>query len=322
VRRIFACALVLLVVGLITVELVGRFCFGLCDPPLLRADPELEYILQPNQQALQFGNRVAVNAYSMRAPDFPQKKTNPNEFRVMVLGDSVVYGGSRVDQDDLATARLQRSLADALHKPVIVGNVSAGSWGPPNLLAYVRRFGWFDADVVVIVVSQQDYDDAMTFEPIVGLDPSFPDRKPKLALNEIATRYLPRYLAISRQNAGGTPTAPPTTAPVKLENVAASMNALRDLVHAAKATGARVIVAQHWQVPEVQGNPYPEEAIIADVARLAGAEVVQLGPAMKQAADRGEQPYRDYIHPTADGQKVIATVLTDAILNLIRSPAP
>ena len=301
----------LFVLAVVLIEVVGRQ-YGLCDPTLLQADSELEYILQPNQDCRQFGCRTVVNQYSMRSHDFSPTRAG-NEFRVIVLGDSVVYGGSKVDQDDLATSRLERSLAGAMHRPVTVGNVSAGSWGPQNLLAYVRRYGLFDADVVVIVVSEQDYDDAMNFLPMVGIDPSYPNKKPKSVLWQIATRYLPRYLAIKQQAAQDI-SAPAATRPIREEDVAVAMGALGELVRVAKAGGRRVIVAQHFQLPEITGNPYPEQKIIADVSRDAGAEVIELGPAMKQAVARGEQPYRDYIHPSAVGQRVIAEVLHEAIL--------
>ncbi len=312
-RKLLLIALCLALVSVLGVEGIGRFYLGLCDPPLLLADPDMEYILKPTQNCRQFGHRIFVNEYSMRADSFPKTRKQDGEFRVMVLGDSVVYGGSQVDQADLATSRLQETLSRRRGGAVVVGNISAGSWGPQNLLAYARRFGWFDADVVVIVVSQQDYDDAMTFAPIVGIDPSFPARKPMLASWEIATRYLPRYLAIRASNAA---TIPMPDAPHDPQAVEASMNALGELVRSAKKIGARVIVAQHWQVPELSGGPLPEQELIASTARDAGAEIVQLGPAMQRAVNQGERPYRDYIHPTAAGQRVIAEVFLDAVAPL------
>lgn len=311
-RKVLLVGMVLFVVGAILIELVGRFRYGLCDPPLFVADPELEYILKPNQSCRQFGNRVEVNEYSMRSHPFPRAKSSPNEFRVMVLGDSVIYGGSRVDQDDLATSRLERMLAASMKRPVTVGNISAGSWGPPNLLVYAKRNGFFDADVIVIVVSQQDYDDAMTFAPVVGVDSSYPDHKPRLALWEIATRYLPRYIAIKRQSVTGE-TGITAAAEVKPENIAASMNALAELIRMAKQSGARVIVAQHWMYLEVTGKRYDEQAVIEKTATDAGAEVIQLGPGFRAAIDAGENPYRDYIHPSPVGQRVIAEKLAEAI---------
>jgi len=40
---------------------------------------------------------------------------------------------------------------------------------------------------------------------------------------------------------------------------------------------------------------------------------VQLGPAFADALKRGDNPYRDVIHPNALGQKIIADQLIEAI---------
>jgi hypothetical protein len=303
---------VAVVVLLIATELVARLAFGLCDPPLMVADPAMEYRFAPSQHCRMFGNEIDFNRYSMRSPDFPERKSTPDEFRVMVFGDSIVYGGTKVDQKDLATTRLRDILQARLKRPVVVGNISAGSWGPDNMDAYARRYGVFDADVVVIVVSSHDASDAMTFTPIVGLDPDFPARKPRLALWEIATRYLPRFLAI-RHQANSAPEPHPTTEPA--DKVEAAMSGLRHLIESARRSGARVIVAQHFERTELDGKVMIGHDIIKEVVESTGIEPVQLGPRFKQLLDQGVPPYRDFIHPSAAGHAVIANVLEGEILD-------
>ena len=118
-------------------EVYARVVLGLGDPPLWRADPEIEYLPVPSRSYRRFGNRVSYNAWSMRSGDFPREKASPDEVRVLVLGDSLVNGGVHVDQDALATSLLEQWLRGGLGRSVVVGNVSAGSWGPPNYLAYI-----------------------------------------------------------------------------------------------------------------------------------------------------------------------------------------
>jgi hypothetical protein len=301
---------------LVVIELVGRFGVGLCDPPLMVADADMEYRFAPSQHCRMFGNDIEFNRYSMRAADFPEHKATSDEFRVMVVGDSIVYGGTKVDQKDLATARLRDTLQSRLKRPVVVGNISAGSWGPPNMEAYAKRYGFFDADVVVIVLSSHDAADAMTFTPVVGLDADFPTRKPRLALRQIATRYLPRFFAIWRQ-ANTAPEPHPTTAPV--QEVAASMSALRHLIDAARASGARVIVAQHFERTELDGQVMLGHEIIQETVHSTGIEPVQLGPRFKALLDRGVPPYRDFIHPSPAGQAEIAGAIEAEILD---APTP
>lgn len=298
-------------------ELVSRLGLGLGDPPLLLADPEIEYLFQPSRRYRRFGNRVAYNAYSMRSDDFPKTKNSASELRVLVLGDSVVNGGSLTDQSQLATQLLQSRLSADLKRPVVVGNVSAGSWGPANMLAYVRRFGLFGADVVAIVLSSHDDADHPTFDPMVGHKPSFPEHSPILALQELFTKYLPRYLRLPHW------TDPPSQEPetVDRHTIAQATAALRQLIGLVQDSGARVLIVQHLEMSELQGHEKQGHQTIANIAAQMGAPTIQLGPAFAQALREGRNPYRDNIHPNAHGQRVITRVLLDAIKAAVPKPS-
>src|SRR5262249_37809632 len=148
-----------------------------------------EYRFVPSRTYHRFGNVIHYNQWSQRADDFPQHKSSPDELRVMMIGDSVINGGVLTDQAKTIPAQLQSRLRQALGRPVIVGNASAGSWGPPNELAYVKKFGLFDADVVIFVFNNFDCVDAMTFTPTVGVREDYPDHTPVSALWEGWTRY-------------------------------------------------------------------------------------------------------------------------------------
>jgi len=137
------------VFALVGAEVFARFQVGLGDPPLTVRDPDIEYLFKPSRCYRRFGNDVCYNRWSMRSPE-------ADRFPILVLGDSVVNGGSLTDDSRLGTAILAR------HLGVAVGNVSAGSWGPPNLLEYTERFGWFGAQSVIVVASSHDLDDIPT----------------------------------------------------------------------------------------------------------------------------------------------------------------
>ena len=97
-------------------------------------------------------------------------------------------------QADICSEVMKRHLETHLGRKVVVGSISAKSWGAPNELAYIQRFGLFDADAVVLVLSSHDYADVPTFVKVVGVDPEYPDHTPFFAAFEIFTRYLPRYV--------------------------------------------------------------------------------------------------------------------------------
>jgi lysophospholipase L1-like esterase len=236
----------------------------------------------------------------------------------MLIGDSVVNGGSLTDQSDIINAVLQRRLCEDLHRAVVVGNISAGSWGPPNELAYIKKFGLFDADVVVIVLSSHDARDVMTFEPTVGNN-NYPDHRPLCALSEAITVYLPRYL----HRGAAEPTSAPKTAAENDETAKQiCLGAVRQMVDTARRSGAKVIVAEHLTQDELkEGKVEPGHDEFLKLSHELQLSPVQLGDAFEQAIKSGQQPYRDDIHPGVVGSRIIAEALAPAIETALASPA-
>jgi lysophospholipase L1-like esterase len=298
-----------LIVLLMLAEVYLRFMLGLGNPPLWMADPEIEYLPQPSRSYVRFGHRIHFNAYAMRSRDFPQRKSDPTEVRVLVVGDSVVHGGPRADQEELATTILERQLAEALGRPVVVGNISADSWGPPNFHAYLRRFGLFEADVVVVVVNSSDYADAPTFAP---LGAERPRRKPLLAIQELYVRYVLRYIRERRE-------PPEDHQEASAEDVKACLNALREIVRLVRAGGASLVLAQHLKKSELEDQPEVGYHEIARVADEMGIEPVQLGPRFAESFNEDLDPYLDGNHPSKQGHRIIAGALFEVILNHVLS---
>jgi lysophospholipase L1-like esterase len=175
------------VTGIIIVLEGGlRLLLGLGNPPLYIRDREIGYLLKPDQKLRRMGNRIIINQYSMRNEAIAPEKA-ANTFRVMLLGDSIVNGGWWTDQEETLSALLKRQIESNLppNKIVEVLNVSANSWSPRNELAYLSRFGLFEADVLILVINTDDlFGTAPTALP-VGRERNYPDRKPPLALIEL-----------------------------------------------------------------------------------------------------------------------------------------
>lgn len=314
-RRWLARGIIVLLVLLVFAEVVSRF-LGLGNPPLYVADNEIEYMPKPSSEYRRFGRRIAYNAYSMRSDELAPTKEDPGELRVMVLGDSVINGGAIIDQGDVATELLRKRLSVALQTDVYVGNVSCGSWGPGNLLAYVKRFGLFDADVVVIELNGPDYADVPTFAPIVGT-PVFPDKRPVFGLTELVAKYGPRYLRLWTRGSK----APGTRAEgAAAEVIEQSLESVRELLGMAVDSGAIVFVAQYLMRSEAQlRKPHKGHAAFAEVAQQMGVTTIQLGPAFSDALEAGRVPYIGPIHPDAEGQKLIADVLFEPVRHALET---
>jgi lysophospholipase L1-like esterase len=317
--RIAWTLLAVVLLGLVGGELFARLYLGLGDPPLYVADPQIEYLNKPSMHYRRFGNSVTYNAYSMRSGPITPKKTDPAQLRVLFLGDSIINGGGLTDDSKLATAILQKRLSEALHRDVYVGNASAGSWGPPNELAYLRRFGLFDADVLVLELNSADYGDVPTFEPIVGIAMEYPDHRPLLALQEGFSRYLlPRLHGAAASAPTSAPAVNPDAANAPQEHVQQCQEAITQIVKMARDAGVKVLIYQHPEHNELTGPEWPGHRVIQQTVRDLGIEPIQLAPVFQSAVSKGENPYRDAIHPNDLGQSLIA----DALFEPIREALP
>ena len=184
----------IVLLSMTTLELVLRRAYGFCDAVLYRADPEFEYIEVP-QDRWRFGKRSFYNSLCQRNEEI----TPADSIVIDGFGDSVIDGGTRCDQDSLATTKLSHYLSGKYGVPAKVLNIAAGSWGPDNCYAYLRHYGNFHCKSIFLVVSSHDAFDDMTFEETVGVDPEHPAEQYTLAISELLHRYiLPRLFHKSR----------------------------------------------------------------------------------------------------------------------------
>ncbi|HAX79150.1 MAG TPA: SGNH/GDSL hydrolase family protein [Cyanobacteria bacterium UBA11372] len=172
----------------VATEVTLRLAFGLGTPVLIQADPQTGYRFKPNQKVLRFGKKVEYNQYSQRSePITPQKPSG--KLRILMTGDSVLNGGNPTDQSQTITALFKAKLA-ASGKNAEILNASAGSWGIGNQLGYLREFGTFNADAVILQIGTHDLTQPKSNSANVDNHPAYPTQAPLLAIGDAWTRYL------------------------------------------------------------------------------------------------------------------------------------
>jgi hypothetical protein len=274
----------------------------------------MEYMLQPGKTYQRFHNRFSVNRYGMRSDDFPATKSRPDELRVLVVGDSIIYGGVRIDQSEIDTEILKRDLQQKLGRPVVVGNASAKSWGPPNELAYLERYGTLDADVVILELSSHDYADAPTFVPVVGISAAYPDKKPLLALWDLIETYvLPGISHFGRTPEGVDKTM--INEAQSPHDIAWCRAAERDFFRLARAGKAKVALVQHLSLPELSGEYQVGYYANQAVAKEEHVPYVDDADELKAELRAGTAPFfaHDNLHLSRRGQPVLSHVLERAV---------
>jgi hypothetical protein len=183
-------ALVLVLVAFLLAEGVLRLK-GFGHTVLYVADPEVGYYPEPNVSLDRYGGRVATNEFGMRSP--PVSKAKPaGTFRIFMIGDSTLYGGSYIDQEGIYASHVRADLnKKGLPGPVEVLAMGCNGWGPYHERGYLAKFGSFDADVVMIQLPIDDVN-----RPLYGMMsvPFFAvQAPPKLALEEVANHLMWRY---------------------------------------------------------------------------------------------------------------------------------
>lgn len=290
------------IAGIILIELLLRFGFGFGTPLLYIGDPNIGYLLAPNQSVRRFGNRITINQYSMRSGSVSPKPAARMR-RILLLGDSIVNGGWWTDQANI----LSEVMARQAPKPTEVLNASANSWAPRNELAYLQRFGIFNADVVVLVINTDDLFATAPSSRVVGHHLNYPDRKPLCAIAEVIQRYL---LPASLPN--GLEIAPAETG----DRVGANLAAIRAIHSLAKQNQAEFLLAMTPLLRELEppGSRDYEQVARQRLLALTQTEAIQyldFLPIFER--NQPTHLYRDHIHLSQTGTQLVSDTIIRSI---------
>jgi len=117
-------------------------------------DPDFGYIHTPGYRAKLQDVDVSINDEGFRGPRFEVEKPDP-EKRLMILGDSVVFGWG-THQDSIFPALLQQRLASG-ETPWRVISAGVGSWNTRAEYEFLRKRGaHYDIDILLLVVVAND----------------------------------------------------------------------------------------------------------------------------------------------------------------------
>ena len=269
-------AAALLVAVLFGLELVlGRKGFGTL--PLFELTAHGVYRMRPEQA----GSFVRRYRWRYDANGMRSDRTPPGfAGTTLLLGDSIVDGGFRVDQDQTLAALASRISGEFFYP------VACHGWALANALAALGGLpGWSDASRLVFVLNSGDFDVVNRLDNEL----SFPTRRPVWLTLWLVRRQVYRGIRgyLSRKKGPVTPNE---------ERRAANLAEFRELL--ANYAGSVVLVRYPMRGEDPRSERYFEQ-------------LASLDPRVRilEAADAegwSEDCYADHMHPNARGLEVLA----------------
>lgn len=306
--------------------------------------PDLPYQLRPGVHVTIRNFSVRVNTLGLRGAETTQRPTAGRR-RLLVLGDSVVYGDG-LDEADTFPVLVEHDLA-AGGMAAEVLNAAAPGYNTAAELTWLREFGLaLSPDTVILGVSLNDYGPAPVMTPagILASEPGTRSRLPWLTNHsELYTLlgWLTTYARgdfwwqkVGKRREGPQQKSPDEALPVIDEAIAKmhknfyaaphgpgwdsvreSLAALRDLARARGLALTVVVFPEKYQVGP-DANLDAQRVWLALCAEL-DLRCLDLQPAFAAAASSGPL-FQDTQHPNAAGMRVAAQATAEFLAPEVR----
>lgn len=310
-------------------------------------DPRYLWKLEPDRLFESPAGTTRVNAVGLRTRLLPTEPKAPGERRVLVTGDSSVYGWGQPDGQTYAEqleAELNRNLVGVR---VSVINLGVPGFSTEQTLRLLEDVGWaYDPDLLVVhnIFSDCNIDAFQDRAALALADPEgTPLRRALHGSRLYCGLYMPwaRYQAGLNQQTGrvlmpGIPMGANTAVAletidqvidlsrVPLDDYLDNLDRIRSEAEARGATLLLAPLAQEWDVgvwnvpmpPPTEGQvlpwtPYREAQ--AEWATERGVGRVYLPDAFAAAEGPKAGLFIDNMHPSVRGAQVMAWAVTDHI---------
>lgn len=265
---------------------------GLVDFPLYEANAQIGYIPAADQHgSFHNKNDWQFNAFHMGAPGFEPD----SERDVLLIGDSLVYGGNAYRQAERLGPSLQGNLQE--RGGAAVWPISAGSWTLRNELAYMRLNPQVPDNVksIVFVLNSGDFGaEASSWR----CELTHPLKRPKVALWYLFNKYI-----YAVQPCGDVPAA----LKVADGDLAAE---LRDFMF---MHGSKTTFVLYPDKSELADPALEEKSFAAGESLLRAAGATKIVHVSKDKR-WNEIYYKDGIYPTTEGNRILAEIMSDLLV--------
>jgi hypothetical protein len=127
------------------------------------------------------------------------------------------------------------------------------------------------------------------------------------------SQFLPKYLPLIYNNE----THPVQASLTKQTAIDSSLQALRKMILNAKTTGAKVMLLLHLTKKELEsGLPNEGHSAIREALENLQIPIYQDQKLFHRSINKGQNPYRDNIHPNVLGQQILSSIMIKMIQNV------
>lgn len=174
---------------------------------LIKEEP-IGYRNQPGLNGKYFGKSVRINTQGLREEEL-QLEANPDNLRILFLGDSEIFGIGVAQKDNIPT-QLERIANRTIHhgKTIKVINMGVPSYNTEQELIQMKTMGMdFKPDIVLLLFSRNDIEPKMwVFEKRTGrikgvIQRSYAGSLLYLAFREFRVRF-PSFIKSSHASSG------------------------------------------------------------------------------------------------------------------------
>lgn len=228
-----------------------------------------------------------------------------------MIGDSVLNGGNPTDQSQILSERFKAKLSTFQDSTQVL-NASAGSWGIGNQLGYLRKFGTFQVDAIILQIGTHDLIQPTSTSERVGRDPNYPNQPPFFAFQEVVSRYaIPKTTRLLKRNSSSTEIPKVASNQQKLQ-FEQNMEKLRNIISLTHAEDIPVFVlytpSRKDLLPTFNSPPYKSEFF----QLLNSLEIPVIDTHANWSSlpkDTVENYFRDKVHLNETGNQAVAELL-------------
>lgn len=282
----YVCLLVCAFIWALNYGLVKLYGFG--NPIIYDNNPIYGYRPLPNQEVVRKdGKRVKINNLGLRCnQDWDTITSN----KILILGNSVTYGGSYIDNSELFSTLITNDTN------LLSGSAGVNAWGVMNLYGLTVIQGFQPADTYITVLIEGDFYRGLTRSSAYQWK-----QKPTSAIHEVLVHYLFDFI---QKSVNGSVSSS-SMQKLIVEN---AVKYLKEMNMEFIKKGKKHMVFISPSASQVW-NGSLKDTLVQHELEKAGLKVTYLLDEVIKSKKKSKNLFYDHVHLDVEGHKLWANII-------------